>query len=136
MREWFVRDEHGKASLGDWDISRDAPYFGIEIPDAPGKYFYVWLDAPIGYLASLKAAAQARGGHTTPTWPTRLEQVHFIGKDIVTFHTLFWPAMLHFSGRKVPDHVFVHGFLTVNNGEKMSKSRGTGISRCATWNWA
>ena len=120
---------HGKARLGDWDISRDAPYFGIEIPDAPGKYFYVWLDAPVGYLASLKNLFdQARRGLRRATSPTRrCEQVHFIGKDIVTFHTLFWPAMLHFSGRKTPDHVYVHGLLTVS-GEKMSKSRGTGIS--------
>lgn len=128
VREWFVRDEHGKPALGDWDISRDAPYFGIEIPDAPGKYFYVWLDAPIGYLASLKALLDKRG-EDLDAYLARpgLEQVHFIGKDIVTFHTLFWPATLHFSGRKVPDHIHVHGFLTVNN-DKMSKSRGTGIS--------
>ncbi len=128
VREWFVRDEHGKAGLGDWDISRDAPYFGIQIPDAPGKYFYVWLDAPIGYLASLEALL-ARRGEDIDAYLAQpgLQQVHFIGKDIVTFHTLFWPATLHFSGRKVPDHVHVHGFLTVNN-DKMSKSRGTGIS--------
>ena len=121
--------------LNDWDITRDAPYFGIEIPDAPGKYFYVWLDAPIGYLASLEnlfakrlgdAAAAATACDTYLADPA-LEQVHFIGKDIVTFHTLFWPATLHFSGRKVPDHIHVHGFLTVNH-DKMSKSRGTGIS--------
>jgi methionyl-tRNA synthetase len=128
VREWFKRDEEGKVSLGDWDISRDAPYFGIEIPDAPGKYFYVWLDAPVGYLASLQAwftkqSIDFEGYLADPA----LEQVHFIGKDIVTFHTLFWPAMLKFSGRKTPDHIFVHGHLTVNN-EKMSKSRGTGIS--------
>ena len=128
VKEWFARDEAGVAQLGDWDISRDAPYFGIEIPDAPGKYFYVWLDAPVGYLASLKALLAARGEDldTYLADPQR-EQVHFIGKDIVTFHTLFWPAMLKFSGRKVPDHIFVHGHLTVHN-EKMSKSRGTGIS--------
>ena len=128
VREWFVRDEHGKAGLGDWDISRDAPYFGIQIPDAPGKYFYVWLDAPIGYLASLEALL-ARRGEDIDAYLAQpgLQQVHFIGKDIVTFHTLFWPATLHFSGRKVPDHVHVHGFLTVHN-DKMSKSRGTGIS--------
>jgi methionyl-tRNA synthetase len=114
--------------LGDWDISRDAPYFGIEIPDAPGKYFYVWLDAPVGYLASLKNLLEKRGENYDAYMATPgLEQYHFIGKDIVTFHTLFWPAMLHFSGRKTPDNVFVHGFLTVNNGEKMSKSRGTGL---------
>ena len=128
VKEWFSRDESGKAALGDWDISRDAPYFGIEIPDAPGKYFYVWLDAPIGYLASLENLL-AKRGQTLDAYLAQpgLEQVHFIGKDIVTFHTLFWPATLHFSGRKVPDHVFVHGHLTVHN-EKMSKSRGTGIS--------
>ena len=128
IREWFQPDESGKAQLGDWDISRDAPYFGIEIPDAPGKYFYVWLDAPVGYLASLKNLLSLQGvdyeGYVNDP---DLEQYHFIGKDIITFHTLFWPAMLHFSGRKTPDAIFVHGFLTVNNGEKMSKSRGTGL---------
>jgi len=114
--------------MGDWDISRDAPYFGIPIPDAPGKYFYVWLDAPIGYLASLKNLLERRGeSYDAYMAQPNLEQYHFIGKDIITFHTLFWPAMLKFSGRKVPDNVFVHGFLTVNNGEKMSKSRGTGL---------
>ncbi len=132
VKEWFsVRtnpDGSKSEGLGDWDISRDAPYFGIEIPDAPGKYFYVWLDAPVGYLASLKNLLDKRGQSyddymANPT----LEQYHFIGKDIVTFHTLFWPAMLHFSGRKTPNNIFVHGFLTVNNGEKMSKSRGTGL---------
>jgi methionyl-tRNA synthetase len=128
VREWFTRDEAGKVSLGDWDISRDAPYFGIEIPDAPGKYFYVWLDAPVGYLASLKNLCTRRGDDFDAYLAQPgLEQVHFIGKDIVTFHTLFWPAMLHFSGRKVCDRVYVHGHLTVS-GEKMSKSRGTGIS--------
>jgi methionyl-tRNA synthetase len=128
VREWFTRDEDGRVSLGDWDISRDAPYFGIEIPDAPGKYFYVWLDAPIGYLASLKNLFDRLGkDFDAYLADPQVEQVHFIGKDIVTFHTLFWPAMLKFSGRKVPDHVFVHGFITVS-GEKMSKSRGTGIS--------
>ncbi len=127
VREWFVRDEAGKVGLGDWDISRDAPYFGIEIPDAPGKYFYVWLDAPIGYLASLKNLCGKLGvDFDAYLAQPELEQVHFIGKDIVTFHTLFWPAMLKFSGRKTPDRVYVHGFLTVS-GEKMSKSRGTGI---------
>ncbi|HEX5683057.1 MAG TPA: methionine--tRNA ligase [Ideonella sp.] len=129
IKEWFVTDDTGKTALGDWDISRDAPYFGIEIPDAPGKYFYVWLDAPIGYLASLSNYCSKKGlSLGTLLADPALEQVHFIGKDITTFHTLFWPAMLHFSGRKVPDHVFVHGFITVNGGEKMSKSRGTGIS--------
>ncbi len=128
VREWFRRDDNGKPALGDWDISRDAPYFGIEIPDAPGKYFYVWLDAPVGYLASLKHWF-AKNGWDFDAYlaDPAVEQVHFIGKDIVTFHTLFWPAMLHFSGRKVPDFVYVHGHLTVS-GEKMSKSRGTGIS--------
>ncbi len=129
VKEWFKRDDSGKAGLGDWDISREAPYFGIEIPDAPGKYFYVWLDAPVGYLASLKNLF-AKTGADFDAYLAKpdLEQVHFIGKDIVTFHTLFWPAMLKFSGRKTPDRIHVHGFLTVNNGEKMSKSRGTGIS--------
>ena len=132
VREWFtVRtnpDGTKSEGLGDWDISRDAPYFGIEIPDAPGKYFYVWLDAPIGYLASLKNLLTKRGeDYDAYMADPALEQYHFIGKDIVTFHTLFWPAMLHFSGRKTPNNVFVHGFLTVNNGEKMSKSRGTGL---------
>ena len=128
VKEWFKRDEDGRVILGDWDISRDAPYFGIEIPDAPGKYFYVWLDAPVGYLASLKAWFDKIGiDFETYLADPALEQVHFIGKDIVTFHTLFWPAMLKFSGRKVPDHIYVHGHLHVG-GEKMSKSRGTGIS--------
>jgi len=132
VKEWFsVRtnpDGSTSEGLGDWDISRDAPYFGIEIPDAPGKYFYVWLDAPVGYLASLKNLLDQRGeDYAAYMANPDLEQVHFIGKDIVTFHTLFWPAMLHFSGRKTPNKVNVHGFLTVNNGEKMSKSRGTGL---------
>jgi methionyl-tRNA synthetase len=132
VKEWFsVRtnpDGSTSEGLGDWDISRDAPYFGIEIPDAPGKYFYVWLDAPVGYLASLKNLLDKRGDDYLAYMANpNLEQIHFIGKDIVTFHTLFWPAMLHFSGRKTPNKVNVHGFLTVNNGEKMSKSRGTGL---------
>ncbi|MDP2449045.1 MAG: methionine--tRNA ligase [Polaromonas sp.] len=132
VKEWFSVRENADGTksegLGDWDISRDAPYFGIEIPDAPGKYFYVWLDAPVGYLASLKNLLDKRSeDYEAYMADPRLEQYHFIGKDIVTFHTLFWPAMLHFSGRKTPDKVFVHGFLTVNNGEKMSKSRGTGL---------
>jgi methionyl-tRNA synthetase len=132
VKEWFsVRtnpDGSTSEGLGDWDISRDAPYFGIEIPDAPGKYFYVWLDAPIGYLASLKNLLDKRGeSFDDYIAAPDVEQYHFIGKDIVTFHTLFWPAILKFSGRKTPDKVFVHGFLTVNNGEKMSKSRGTGL---------
>ena len=128
IKEWFQKDEDGNGGLGDWDISRDAPYFGIEIPDAPGKYFYVWLDAPIGYLASLKNYL-ARIGVDYQSYinDPAVEQVHFIGKDITYFHTLFWPAMLHFSGRKTPSQVNVHGFITVNGGEKMSKSRGTGI---------
>ena len=136
IKEWFTKDENGEGGLGDWDISRDAPYFGIEIPDAPGKYFYVWLDAPIGYLASLKSYF-ASGGPLQKYGEARsfedfmadpaVEQVHFIGKDITYFHTLFWPAMLKFSGRKLPNQVNVHGFMTVNNGEKMSKSRGTGL---------
>ncbi len=123
--EWL---QEGK--LGDWDISRDAPYFGIEIPDAPGKYFYVWLDAPVGYLASLKSYADKMGFDFLEFLThEKTEQIHFIGKDIVYFHTLFWPAMLHFAGQpyRVPDNVFVHGFMTVD-GRKMSKSRGTGIS--------
>jgi methionyl-tRNA synthetase len=123
-REWLESD----SGLGDWDISRDAPYFGIEIPDAPGKYFYVWLDAPIGYLASLKNYFKKTGRDYDAFMadPTT-EQYHFIGKDITYFHTLFWPAVLHFAGMKVPNNIFVHGFITVS-GEKMSKSRGTGIS--------
>jgi hypothetical protein len=135
ISEWFKVDELGHGGLADWDISRDAPYFGIEIPDAPGKYFYVWLDAPVGYLASLKNYFD-KGGAKANGEPRSfdefladpaVEQIHFIGKDITYFHTLFWPAMLKFSGRKVPDRVYVHGFITVS-GEKMSKSRGTGIS--------
>ncbi|MFN0186228.1 MAG: methionine--tRNA ligase [Aquabacterium sp.] len=129
VREWFAVDPAtGAPALADWDISRDAPYFGIEIPDAPGKYFYVWLDAPVGYLASLKALLDARGQDMDAFLAQPdLQQVHFIGKDIVTFHTLFWPAILQFSGRKVPDAVHVHGFITLG-GDKMSKSRGTGLS--------
>ena len=118
------------AKLDDWDISRDAPYFGIPIPDAPGKFFYVWLDAPIGYLASLKSYCESRGiDFQQYLSDPSTEQIHFIGKDIIYFHTLFWPAMLHFAGApyRVPDHVYVHGFVTVG-GAKMSKSRGTGIS--------
>ena len=134
INEWIEPGEDGKPKMGDWDISRDAPYFGIEIPDAPGKYFYVWLDAPIGYLASLKShfdqgGAKAQGetrDFEAFMADPHVEQYHFIGKDIITFHTLFWPTMLHFSGRKVPEAIFVHGFLTVS-GEKMSKSRGTGL---------
>ncbi|MBI1771425.1 MAG: methionine--tRNA ligase [Burkholderiales bacterium] len=123
-KEWL----EGEGGLGDWDISRDAPYFGIEIPDQPGKYFYVWLDAPVGYLASLKNYFDKIGRDYDAFMadPTT-EQIHFIGKDITYFHTLFWPAMLKFSGYKTPDNVYAHGFVTVS-GEKMSKSRGTGIS--------
>jgi methionyl-tRNA synthetase len=131
IKEWLtpVESVDGSAvhGLADWDISRDAPYFGIEIPDAPGKYFYVWLDAPIGYLASLKNHFGKIGvDYDAFMADPATEQYHFIGKDIITFHTLFWPALLHFSGRKTPNAVFVHGFLTVNS-EKMSKSRGTGL---------
>ena len=132
IKEWFGTrtnpDGSTSTGLDDWDISRDAPYFGIEIPDAPGKYFYVWLDAPVGYLASLKNLLNRRGeDYDAYMADPQLEQYHFIGKDIITFHTLFWPAMLKFSGRKTPTKICVHGFLTVNNGEKMSKSRGTGL---------
>lgn len=132
IKEWFGTrtnpDGSTSTGLDDWDISRDAPYFGIEIPDAPGKYFYVWLDAPVGYLASLKNLLNQRGeDYDAYMADPALEQYHFIGKDIITFHTLFWPAMLKFSGRKTPTKICVHGFMTVNNGEKMSKSRGTGL---------
>jgi len=132
IKEWFGTrtnpDGSTSEGLDDWDISRDAPYFGIEIPDAPGKYFYVWLDAPVGYLASLKNLLERRGeSYDAYMADPLLEQYHFIGKDIITFHTLFWPAMLKFSGRKTPTKICVHGFMTVNNGEKMSKSRGTGL---------
>lgn len=134
-REWLAG--RGGESLSDWDISREAPYFGIPIPDAPGKYFYVWLDAPIGYLACLKhyfTTGQARANGEPRSFEEFLsapdtEQIHFIGKDIIYFHTLFWPAMLKFAGApyKVPDNVYVHGFIQVGR-QKMSKSRGTGIS--------
>ena len=127
MKEWV--GQAGESKLGDWDISRDAPYFGFEIPDAPGKYFYVWLDAPIGYYASFLNYCQAKGMNFEE-WvrpDTTTEQYHFIGKDILYFHTLFWPATLHFAGYRTPTNVFAHGFLTVD-GEKMSKSRGTLIS--------
>jgi len=128
-REWV--DGEGDKALGDWDISRDPPYFGIRVPDiAEEKYLYVWLDAPIGYLASFRNYC-ARTGLDFEAFlgDPGTEQIHFIGKDIIYFHTLFWPAMLRFAGRpyKVPDHVYVHGFITVS-GDKMSKSRGTGIS--------
>lgn len=127
MKEWV--GQPGDSKLGDWDISRDAPYFGFEIPDAPGKYFYVWLDAPIGYYASFLNYCQSKGLNFEE-WvrpDTTTEQYHFIGKDILYFHTLFWPATLHFAGYRTPTNVFAHGFLTVD-GEKMSKSRGTLIS--------
>jgi len=134
-REWL--SGRGERALSDWDISRDAPYFGIPIPDAPGKYFYVWLDAPIGYLAALKNyfdTGKARERGETRSFGEFLsapdtEQIHFIGKDIIYFHTLFWPAMLKFAGPpyKVPDHVYVHGFIGLA-GVKMAKSRGTGLS--------
>ncbi len=127
VSEWL--GEAGE-KLADWDISRDAPYFGIPIPDAPGKFFYVWLDAPVGYLASLKNYCSKKGmDFDALLRDPGTEQVHFIGKDIVSFHLLFWPAMLNFAGHPVIDKlkVNVHGHLTVNN-EKMSKSRGTGIS--------
>ena len=123
MSEWF---ENG---LNDWDISRDAPYFGFEIPDAPGKYFYVWLDAPIGYMASFKKLCRDAGLDFDEYWKkdSSTELYHFIGKDILYFHALFWPATLEFSGHRKPTQIFAHGFLTVN-GEKMSKSRGTFIT--------
>lgn len=123
MGEWF---ENG---LNDWDISRDAPYFGFEIPDAPGKYFYVWLDAPIGYMASFKNLCEKQGLDFDEYWKadSSTELYHFIGKDILYFHALFWPATLKFSGHRTPTQIFAHGFLTVN-GEKMSKSRGTFIT--------
>ena len=140
IAEWVGTDEGG-SRLADWDISRDKPYFGIEIPptkqfpDVADKYFYVWLDAPVGYLASLKNyfdIGKARKNGEPRSFDEfvaapEVEQYHFIGKDIVYHHTLFWPAMLKFSGRKLPKNVYVHGFITVS-GEKMSKSRGTGIS--------
>lgn len=123
MGEWF------ESGLNDWDISRDAPYFGFEIPDAPGKYFYVWLDAPIGYMASFKNLCTKNGLDFDEYWKkdSDTELYHFIGKDILYFHALFWPATLEFSGYRTPTQVFAHGFLTVN-GEKMSKSRGTFIT--------
>ncbi|WP_133650770.1 methionine--tRNA ligase [Paraburkholderia flava] len=127
MREWL--GDAGEAKLADWDISRDAPYFGFEIPGAPGKYFYVWLDAPVGYYASFKNLCVQRG-IDFDAWVRKdstTEQYHFIGKDILYFHTLFWPAMLEFSGHRTPTNVFAHGFLTVD-GAKMSKSRGTFIT--------
>lgn len=127
MNEWL--GEAGENKLSDWDISRDAPYFGFEIPDAPGKYFYVWLDAPIGYMASFKNLCSKAGLDFDEYWKqdSTTELYHFIGKDILYFHALFWPATLEYSGYRTPTQVFAHGFLTVN-GEKMSKSRGTFIT--------
>ncbi|MGK0297835.1 MAG: methionyl-tRNA synthetase [Gammaproteobacteria bacterium] len=122
LDEWF------SAGLLQWDISRDKPYFGFEIPDAPGKYFYVWLDAPVGYFASLKNLCDKRNidFESYIKADSNIEMYHFIGKDIMYFHTLFWPAMLEGSGLRKPNNIFIHGFLTVN-GQKMSKSRGTFI---------
>jgi methionyl-tRNA synthetase len=144
MQEWLGTE--GENKLSDWDISRDAPYFGFEIPDAPGKYFYVWLDAPVGYMGSFKQLCNSRmqdavsgiqggGARSKPAldfdeyWKpdSKAELYHFIGKDILYFHALFWPAMLQNSGFRTPTKLFAHGFLTVN-GEKMSKSRGTFIT--------
>lgn len=140
LREWVHQghlqpevahkvDEWLKAGLKDWDITRDAPYFGFEIPDAPGKFFYVWLDAPIGYMASFKRLCQERGLDFEDYFGLQAtaELCHFIGKDIIYFHALFWPAMLYGAGLRTPTAVFAHGFLTIN-GEKMSKSRGTFIT--------
>jgi methionyl-tRNA synthetase len=132
LDEWF------KAGLNDWDISRDAPYFGFEIPGAPGKYFYVWLDAPIGYFGSFRNYCDKRTAAGKPVdfdaftdaktaAAARTEMIHFIGKDILYFHALFWPAMLEKAGYRTPNRIYAHGFLTVN-GEKMSKSRGTFIT--------
>ena len=123
LEEWF------DAGLRDWEISRDAPYFGFEIPGAPGKYFYVWLDAPVGYMASFKKLCAEKGLDFNAYWgkDSETELYHFIGKDILSFHALFWPATLKYSGYRTPDQICVHGFLTVN-GQKMSKSRGTFIT--------
>ena len=123
LDEWF------EAGLKEWDISRDEPYFGFQIPGAPGKYFYVWVDAPMGYFASLKNLLDRQGRDVAEyvSIDSKAEMYHFIGKDIMYFHTLFWPALLHGSGHRLPDNVFVHGFLTVD-GQKMSKSRGTFIN--------
>jgi methionyl-tRNA synthetase len=123
LAEWL------KSGLQQWDISRDAPYFGFEIPDAPGKYFYVWLDAPIGYMASFKNLCDKQGLSFDEFWSedSTTELYHFIGKDIIYFHALFWPAMLSGANFRLPTAIFAHGFLTVN-GEKMSKSRGTFIT--------
>ncbi len=122
MAEWF------EAGLRDWDISRDAPYFGFEIPGAPGKFLYVWLDAPVGYMASFKNLCDREGLDFDSYWQpdSDAELYHFIGKDILYFHALFWPATLQYAGYRTPTKIFVHGFLTVD-GQKMSKSRGTFI---------
>jgi methionyl-tRNA synthetase len=122
LNEWF------EAGLREWDISRDAPYFGFRIPDTEDKYFYVWLDAPIGYMASFRNLCEREGLDFDAYWSqgSDTELYHFIGKDIIYFHTLFWPAMLHGAGMRTPSAVFAHGFLTVD-GQKMSKSRGTFI---------
>lgn len=127
MHEWL--GEAGENKLSDWDISRDAPYFGFEIPQAPGKYFYVWLDAPIGYMGSFKHYCTQNNVDFDEFWKkdSTTELYHFIGKDILYFHALFWPAMLEHAGYRTPTQIFAHGFLTVN-GEKMSKSRGTFIT--------
>ncbi|MEN4927881.1 methionine--tRNA ligase [Erwinia billingiae] len=128
MQEWF------ESGLQQWDISRDAPYFGFEIPGAPGKYFYVWLDAPIGYMGSFKNLCDKRGDIDFDAFwkkDSDAELYHFIGKDIVYFHSLFWPAMLEGSNFRKPTNLFVHGYVTVN-GAKMSKSRGTFI-KASTW---
>ncbi len=127
LQEWF------DAGLKDWDISRDAPYWGFEIPGAPGKFFYVWMDAPIGYMASYKKYCEEKGLDFNEAWKegSEWELYHFIGKDIAYFHTLFWPAMLAGAGFRTPTAVFAHGFLTVG-GQKMSKSRGTFI-KARTW---
>ncbi|MCP2040588.1 methionyl-tRNA synthetase [Neisseria sp. HSC-16F19] len=129
MKEWLHPDENGEGGLSDWDISRDAPYFGFEIPGAPGKYFYVWLDAPVGYMASFQNLCSRIGIDFNEYFKadSETEMYHFIGKDILYFHALFWPAMLKFSGHRAPTGVFAHGFLTVD-GQKMSKSRGTFIT--------
>lgn len=123
LSEWL------DSGLQEWDISRDAPYFGFEIPDEPGKYFYVWLDAPVGYMASFKAFCDKSGYEFDDYWKpgSDTELYHFIGKDIVNFHTLFWPAMLTSVGYRTPTGIFVHGFVSIN-GQKMSKSRGTFVN--------
>ena len=129
MNEWLGKDEEGNSTLSDWDISRDAPYFGFQIPDEPNKYFYVWLDAPVGYMASFQNLCTRLGLDFNEFFraDSETEMYHFIGKDILYFHALFWPAMLQFSGYRTPTGVFAHGFLTVD-GQKMSKSRGTFIT--------